>query len=244
MVSVMASMFHSQQKEIRSLKQKQELVDLKNIMLQQLGKSEVCTWQLKDKIIDLSTAPTESSPSPTIINLGELRQGPNSTSALIAKTNERLPQSQTGLRVEQVSFRNIYATGNTDEYSGVFDISFASSSLAYSLKSVQTQQIFKVVGTDPATAKRIESCGKSINTLTTGEEDLDSIDPFDLHCEYRWVTSNGYGGPATFKALLVTADRLWWRERDYSSTMIYRTNKKVAVGQYGGEITNIYRVCP
>ncbi len=239
----MVSMLQTQQKELRSIRQKQEAVELKSTMLQQMLKSDICTWQLKDKVIDVSLVTTEASPSPTVVELNVLRQGPDVSSAMLAQAGEKLPFTTTGIRVASISFRHIFATGNANEYTGVFEVSFDESSLAYAIHPVQVQQVIKVVGTDPGNAKRIESCGPG-SSLQTGEEDLDSVTPFDIQCEYRWVTSNGYGGPATFKALLVTADRLWWRERDYASTMIYRTNKKVAVGQYSGTITNIFRVCP
>src|SRR3954471_10649959 len=61
----MIILFQSQQAQIRALVQKQDSITLKNMMLQQLANPNVCTWQLKDKVIDVSMATTAAAPSPS-----------------------------------------------------------------------------------------------------------------------------------------------------------------------------------
>lgn len=180
----MASMFSSQQKSIRYFSQKQEMIDLKAIMQQQLAKINVCTWQVKDKVIDVSMATSESSPSPTVIALKDdaIYQGIDDTSAVIAKAGQRLPTSLNGIFVASVSFKNIYATGNPNEYKGVFDVSFDASSLVFAAKPVQVQQIIKTTAADPLNAKRIDSClgSPGVSKILEGtmlSTDLDWICP-------------------------------------------------------------------
>lgn len=243
MLVMVASMFQAQQKEVRSLRQKQEVIELKNLMLAQLTKTEVCSWQLKGRMIDVAASPTAAKPSETVLNLKELRQGLNNSSAIVAKSGDSLPGSS--IKVKSITFKDIYPTGNPDEYKGVFEISFDESSLAYPLRPLQTQQIIKTLSGSPDRAKIIDSCGTVSASSGLGEEDLDTSESFDVYCEYRWVTSNGYnGGYASFKATLVTPEMLQWQEKDQEFTRVFRTNKRQAMGPRSGVVRGIYKVCP
>lgn len=149
------SHFHNQ---LRGISQKQEIIELKNLMTQQMSKVGVCTWQLKDKVIDVSMATTEASPSPTVLNLGEIYMGQDATSPILAKSGQRIPESLSGVQVSSIFFKNIYATGNPNEYKGIFQINFDSTSLAAPVKPLQVQQIFWTEAADPVGAKRIQVC--------------------------------------------------------------------------------------
>ncbi len=156
------SRMHSQ---LRGISQKQEVVELKNLMTQQLAKTGVCSWQLKDKVIDVSMATSEASPSPTSLNLGELYMGQDATSALLAKAGQIIPESQSGVKVASVFFRNIYATGNPNEYKGIFQINFDPNSVSVPVKPLQVQQIFWTDPADPANAKKIQTCKGGVGTI-------------------------------------------------------------------------------
>ncbi len=161
-ILAVTSIFTTQLNQIKGLNQKQEMLELKSLMLEQLSKPGVCSWQLHDKVIDVSGSTTESSPSPTILNLVSLHQGTSTTSALIARSSQRLPNTQHGIVVRNVTFRGIYATGNPDEYVGRFEVAFDQSSLAHNMKPVQVQQLILTNPSDPVGAKRITTCRGSV----------------------------------------------------------------------------------
>lgn len=160
--SATASMFISQQKEAKALYQKSEIVELKNLLIQVFKDPSICTWQLKNKVIDVSST-TPTVQSPTVLDLTELRQGPDITSALIVKKGQELSLSNYGLIVESVLFTKILATGNPNEYKGFFEIQFTSSSLIRPVKPVLYQQIFKTVAADPLASKKISVCLGPLN---------------------------------------------------------------------------------
>jgi hypothetical protein len=144
--------------QLRGISQKQEIVELKNLITQQLAKPGVCTWQLKDQVIDVSMATTEASPSPSTLNLSEIHMGQDATSPVLVKSGLVIPESQSGLKVASILFRNIYATGNPNEYKGIFQVNFDSSSLSVPVKPLQIQQVFLTQAADPVNAKKIQSC--------------------------------------------------------------------------------------
>ncbi len=156
----MASMYETQQKQIKVLMQKQELVDLKNQMLTNLNNPTVCTWQLKDKAIDVSMPTSEVSPSPTILTLtnNTIYGGPNSTSAPLASAGQKLPNSIHGLQVLRVAFKGIFATGNPDEYRGVFEVVLDPASTPMPVRPVQVPVTISTAPADPPNAKKIVSC--------------------------------------------------------------------------------------
>jgi prepilin-type N-terminal cleavage/methylation domain-containing protein len=154
----MAGSLSHMHNQLRGISQKQEILELKNIMTQQMSKANVCTWQLKDKIINVAMATSEASPSPTTLDLGEIYMGQDTSSALLVKKGDPIPQSQSGVKVESVYFKNIYATGNPNEYKGIFQINFDSASLSVPVKPLQVQQIFLTDAADPNNAKKIQMC--------------------------------------------------------------------------------------
>lgn len=157
LMSATASMFVTQQRENRALNQKLEMIELKNQIMQAFQNPLNCTWQLAGKTFD-TTGVSTTTPSPTIIELGELRQGQNNTSLLLAKNNTRLPGTQTNLLVANVRFSNIVATDNANEYKGNFEISFAEASLARPIRAITIPQTIQTTGSPTAT---ISICGNA-----------------------------------------------------------------------------------
>jgi type II secretory pathway pseudopilin PulG len=148
------SMVNSQQKEIRSLMQKTEAVELKNLMTEVFANSIVCTGHLKDLAVDVASASTTTT-SPTVLNLSNIYYGDPVTSGPLASAGKALPLSQHGLVVDKISFKNILATGNPNEYKGQFEVSFTSDSMMRPIRPVRLEQIFKTTATGPT---KIISC--------------------------------------------------------------------------------------
>lgn len=154
----MAGSLSDMHSHLRAISQKQEILELRNLVTQQMLKAGVCTWQLKDKVIDVSMPTSEASPSPTVLNLGQLYMGQDASSPLLARNGERIPESLSGVKVSNIYFKNIYATGNPNEFKGLFQITFNVNSLSRPVKPLQVQQIFTVNSADPSSAKRIQLC--------------------------------------------------------------------------------------
>lgn len=161
----MAGSLSNMHSQLRGVSQKQEILELRNLITQQLSKPGVCTWQLKNLVIDVSQPTTETSPSPTVLNLAELRMGPDASSPLLAKSGDRIPESLTGVKVTKIFFKNIYATGNPNEYKGLLQINFDANSLVVPVKPLQIQQIISTNPTDPLGAKRIDACKSGSGTV-------------------------------------------------------------------------------
>jgi hypothetical protein len=146
------------QKQSKSLTQKQEFIDLKNTMLGQLTKEGVCSWQLKDKVFNAAPPVSTTTASTTVISFTQIYQGMDASSAIIARVNEELPGTQTKTVVEGIQFKNIFPTGNADEYKGTFEISMTNRSLTLSLKPVQVSVIVRTDPTSPLSARKIIEC--------------------------------------------------------------------------------------
>ncbi|MBX2986502.1 MAG: hypothetical protein KF802_01270 [Bdellovibrionaceae bacterium] len=147
-------------RQSRGIQQKQETLELKNLMLQRLASPSVCTWQLADPgmTVSVSGPLSASNPSPTQLTFTELRQGPDVDSPVMVRENSLLPGSQTGLRVSTITLHNIYPTGNQDEYSGTFEVQFDPVSVVTALQPVRHTVTFTTVAGDPLNAKHIATC--------------------------------------------------------------------------------------
>jgi type II secretory pathway pseudopilin PulG len=154
-----AQMLQMQGAQIKTLQQKQELLDLKNVVLQAVAADTVCTWQLLGKTMDVSAITTTTSNTAADINLGQLFYGNDPASALIAQAGAPLPQSKTGISVDTVKFNNVIATGLPDQYRGTLAISFMRTNMAVPLRPVEVQRVVTVNPADPVNAKRILQCG-------------------------------------------------------------------------------------
>lgn len=153
------SMLLSQQNEIRAIHQRAEVVELKNLLMTIFMNPQNCTWQVKDRIVDISSA-SASSPSPTVLSLSTLHFGANSSAPLLAKKEQRLPSSLHGLVVESILLKDFIPTGNPDEVVGSLEISFTANSRAY--KPVVLKQLLTLNGSDLPSSKRIVACGSSV----------------------------------------------------------------------------------
>ena len=153
----LAAVISNQNKEMKSIYQKSEALELKSTLLQALEVDDVCNWQFRDKVVNTSGV-TATQKSSSVLNFGRLYMGPSSTSAVLVQEGQALPGTQTALEIASVTFEDIVATGIPNEYKGLVTVTFANSSLVRSMKPVRVQKIIKVVGSDPAGAKRIETC--------------------------------------------------------------------------------------
>ncbi len=157
----MMTMFDSQQKQIRYMQQKQDLVELRSIMQRQLSMTNVCTWQLRDKTFDAAT-----NPSATVLNLlnNTLYAGPDAASSPIAAAGQFLPGTLNRVLVTGITFKEITATTNTNEYKGIFEVSFGASALGTTLYPVTVQQYFTATPVGASTNRRIVGC--EVNAAT------------------------------------------------------------------------------
>lgn len=164
-----ATMFKNHQNTLKSMYQRSELIEFKNMLTQSLAPTDVCSWQLKDKNIDTAGV-TTTNPSSTVLNIPILYRGQDVNSAVLAKPGERLPNTTTGIKVDKILFRGITATGIPNEYSGYYEFLLDRESLAGPIKPVRHYQTFRV---DSATQK-IDSCKSII--------DYKLIDVADASC--------------------------------------------------------------
>jgi prepilin-type N-terminal cleavage/methylation domain-containing protein len=152
-----ASMTSNQQKEMKALQQKSEIVEVRASLLQNLSLYEVCTWQFKDKVID-TTNVTSLQKSTTTLSFNTLYIGPDAGSSILAQAGTNLAGSQSGMKVATITFEEITATGMPDEYMGYLTVQFNDQTLVRPLKPARIQKIVHVIGTDPTSAKRIDRC--------------------------------------------------------------------------------------
>lgn len=154
------SMMSSQQSQLRAVSQKLELLSLETIMLKEFSKSDVCTWQLAGKLVDLRGSLTVTRPSPTILQLAQLHQGLDAASPILVQSGSLLPGSPDNVRVDSIEFRDIYPTGSPNEYRGTLQVNFNAQSLVYAMQPARLSQIITVDATNPGSAK-IVSCATS-----------------------------------------------------------------------------------
>lgn len=159
----MASLFLAQQKQIRALLQKQEIVDLRTVVVRQLGITNNCTWQLKDKLISIAPPPTMTNPSSSVIRFSgnTLYWGTSIASVPIAVEGQFIPNSNNRVRIQEISYKNIYPTApGSSEYNGTIEINFDPQSTALNMKPLQIPLTVVTIPVNPSTVK-IASCGIS-----------------------------------------------------------------------------------
>ncbi|MGE0764705.1 MAG: type II secretion system protein J [Bdellovibrionales bacterium] len=158
----------SLQNQMRALNQKNETLEVVKSVRQMMDNMSSCSFNLLTGLpatMDLSTT-TTTVPSPTVINIPVLRFGAAPTASVIAQQAQILPGSHTGLRVNTITFDNIRATGNPNEYVGRLSVSFDPATTAIPFQNLEFQQIFNVNPSPPAlpTARSIVSCGSATNS--------------------------------------------------------------------------------
>lgn len=79
---------------------------------------------------------------------------------MLAKAGEKLPHTQTNLKVSSIQLVNLVSTGSPgdSEYLGSIEIKFDSSSTEFSLRPLRIQKVISLNSTDPASARKIVSC--------------------------------------------------------------------------------------
>lgn len=164
-----ATMFKNHQNTLKSMYQRAELIEFKNMLTQSLAPTDVCSWQLKDKAVNTAGV-TTTVPSSTVMDIPVLYRGEDLNSAVLARAGEKLPNTTTGIKVERINFKGITATGIPNEYTGYYEVYLDRNSLAAPIKPVRHYQTFRV---NSATQK-VDSC--------KGLIDFKVIDVADISC--------------------------------------------------------------
>lgn len=195
-IFALISLLVSQQKEVKALFQKSDILELKNQMIQTLADPDVCSWQLKDKVLNVSST-TTTTKSPTTITLPQLYFGSSTASPVLAEAGQRLPASTNNVNVANIILKDIVSTGRPNQFMGTLEVSFDESSLVRSLRPISIQQVLNVEPTDPASAKRISSCGRGVAEAGgTGDgEAFPGI--WTLEGEMLGTSPDQYGPPCT-----------------------------------------------
>lgn len=154
-MAALMAIFSIQTKEMKAMEQKSEILELKNQILLSFYKSDVCSWQMKDKQIDSSTATTTVA-SPTVLPLSQIYQGLDNSSLLLIKAGEKLQFSNTGLIVDKIEFKEFIQTGVPNQLNGVIEVSFKRESLVRSIKPLRILQKIKTITS--AGIDAIDSC--------------------------------------------------------------------------------------
>ncbi len=154
----MASLFTTQQQEFKALAQKADTIELRNRVMNNLMRPAVCAWQLAGKVIDLSTT-TTTVPSPTVIDFGvvPLYEGLDATSGILAQSGNTVMYTHGGIVVDKVLFKDILSTGIPNEYNGIIEIQFQSTSMIRPLRPIQIQQ--KITTNNATATATITTCG-------------------------------------------------------------------------------------
>lgn len=152
-----ASLTTSLMKELKGVTQKADSAEIRNGMIIAFANSNVCSWQLQGKTIRTSGVTATNSSSTNLV-IPTLYAGLDTNSYVIAKADTNISISQSSLKVQDIHLKDIFSTGNPDEYVGTIYVSFDDESLVRPLKSVTTQVVFFVNPADPANSRRIVGC--------------------------------------------------------------------------------------
>lgn len=205
-IATVATMFKNQQNTLKAMYQRSELIEFKNILTQSLAPTDVCSWQLKDKAVNVAGV-TVKNPSTTEMDIPVLYRGTDVNSAILAKVGERIPNSTTGIKVSKIVFKGITSTGNPNEYTGYYEFQMDRSTLAQPIKPVRHYQTFRI---DTATNK-IGNCKSLV--------DFKLIDVADSSCAPHPKSCNAVAKcPADYK--LVGC----WNEENEGSVWEVRRN--------------------
>lgn len=152
-----ATLSQSLFKEFKGLTQKADAAEVRNSMILAFANSNICTWQLQGKKIRTSGV-TATNSSSTNISFTALYSGLTTNSYVIAKTNTPISVSGSTLKVDSIHLKDIFSTGNTNEYVGTFYVTFDSDTLVRPLRDATAQVQFLVDPDDPANARGILGC--------------------------------------------------------------------------------------
>lgn len=253
----MASLFSTQQSQIKTLIKKQDMLNLKSEIIRKLANSSICTWQLKDKNFSIDPVPTAASPSVTSVKFPNdtLYSGLNNSSAPIAVKNAPVStSSNSNLIVADIGFENIYLVNAAkNEYLGNFTIRFQNTTSGAAFQTVKVQQI--VIATPNSSLPgfaRITSCENSLTQSNGGDETGDIKSTFQPTADTGWVLANGgtIGSASSGATLRANVDtqalfELLWNTltdgqamvtggRGGSSSADWTANKRIAVPDLRG----------
>jgi type II secretory pathway pseudopilin PulG len=152
-----SQIFVDSAKQMKAIEQKQELIELKNSLLESFADPAICTWQMRNNTLDV-TGITPSHASTSSFSVPRLHAGSNPSSSVLVEAGQPLPGTQTKIRVSTIKFTNYIATGNPDAYSGQLEIAFDASTLVRPLRPVVLKKTLLVNGADPISARRVVSC--------------------------------------------------------------------------------------
>lgn len=125
-----ASLLVQQNKQIKFMEQKSEIIDIKNEILMALSNPQVCGCNFNPaKLIPLnSNSPIEFNTSPAELTITEgLRNDCNDSTIAFLKANEK---TQSNLKVESIKVSNLTRVGLTSNWNGRLKVKFSGSNIA------------------------------------------------------------------------------------------------------------------
>lgn len=159
----------SQQKEMKFLEQKSEVLEIKNLIGTVLGNSQICGWQMaaESALHPMNmTGVTTTVPSPSTLSLAKIYSGPDNTSQIIFQTGQRVPRTVNPIIAGTTILRDAKASGTPNEYIGEFVVNIDSSSLIHSVAPMSFPIVFATESGDPIDAKKISRCCIGASCIT------------------------------------------------------------------------------
>ena len=234
---IVMQMSADQSKSMRYFSQKSDLIELKNFVASQMGRSEVCDWQLKGAPGAVINTTTPSSTADIIFT--KFYTGVDTTTPIMVSTVATDPGNDySGLKVNSIKLTNFSGTPGGDHYIADLVIDYDPLTVARSLKPITIHQdIIVDLTMGSPTARPISSCSGSSGTtsflaptLITGSIPT-SWTPYDL--------SFLVGGSVQAKAAVVSFCVKFWGKN--SSVHVYSNHKYLSdverievAGSWGG----------
>ncbi|WP_413290718.1 type II secretion system protein [Bdellovibrio sp. HCB337] len=165
MASIFASLSVSQQKQIKHIERKQDVIELRSYLTLVLQQADICSCQVNpaltmddsnDANLHFNSTITDGSQS---ISFSKLRTGCAVDSPILTEVDAKLP---SGLQVKDIQLRNLRPlNGSTTDWIGEWNISFAENSTAITLKPITIMQKLRLEMALPSTPTN-----RLINTCT------------------------------------------------------------------------------
>ncbi len=124
--------------EQKRLAQKLELLDLKNSIIGAMANPNNCTCQLNGVVF-------KKTPTGYVdVTLTDLKAACLSSSVILAKAKDKLPGTQTGLKISSIKITEIKDRGNPGEVAGYFTLQADSSTSVGDFQPIRVLQSFKL----------------------------------------------------------------------------------------------------
>lgn len=175
-IMVMSTFLNETTKSLKRLGQKFESLDTKQALMRVLLDANTCSCQLNpDQTVDNSNDSnllfdSNVTDGSLKIKLNRLQTGCNADSPILAKENELLPGTQTGLKIKSIELTDLKPSGSGSQWQGRWRISFEETSMATALRPIEVNQFFNVDKTVPTQAK-VSSC------LSPSSDGVTSVNP-------------------------------------------------------------------